>query len=62
MVDVPKLGMWLINTVAELCDFCMSVLEWEIYCNRKALLLQTTATHLTEHGEVKLVPIQSPTW
>lgn len=26
MVDVPKLSMRLINTVTELCDFCMSVI------------------------------------
>jgi hypothetical protein len=34
VVDLPSLGMQLVNIVTELCAFCTGLLGWtEIYCN-----------------------------
>jgi hypothetical protein len=39
--NLPNLGLQLISIVTELCGFCTGLLGLEIYCNRKALLLNS---------------------
>lgn len=33
MVNLPNIGIQLINIIAELCDFCTGLLGSEVYCN-----------------------------
>lgn len=47
--NLSNLGLQPINIVTEPCGVCTGLLGLEIYYNRKARLLKTIATQLTEH-------------